>query len=185
MTYTYIANPGFFFGFYLSKITMAANVLPVLVLSTLFIVQALQSSFYRSAGATMPIWAIFFWAWPSNCDPVHCMQLHPRGAATDIRGGALTQVVYLWPTTDHQIKIVLVMEGFLFLLFVSPVPFSLQIPNPSPIGPGQGTLRTSIWVEKSSEHFRISTFTFMVMRAVAFELTISLILDEDRMGWRN
>ena len=164
---------------------MAANVLPVLVLSTLFIVQALQSSFYRSAGATMPKWAIFFWAWPSNCDPVHCMQLHPRGAATDIRGGALTQVVYLWPTTDHQIKIVLVMEGFLFLLFVSPVPFSLQIPNPSPIGPGQGTLRTSIWVEKSSEHFRISTFTFMVMRAVAFELTISLILDEDRMGWRN
>ena len=33
MTYTYIANPGFFFEFYSGKISMAANVLPDLVLS--------------------------------------------------------------------------------------------------------------------------------------------------------
>ena len=33
MTYTYIANPGFFFEFYVGKISMASNVLPAFVLS--------------------------------------------------------------------------------------------------------------------------------------------------------
>ena len=92
MTYTYIANPGFFFEFYVGKISMAAYVLPAFVLS-------------RSL-------------------------------------------------TPHQLG---------------------RARNPV----------SSIWAEKSSEHIRISMITFMVMRAVAFILTISLFLDEDRMGWRN
>ena len=90
MTYTYIANPGFFFEFYSGKISMAANVLPDLVLSR----------------------SLTHWT-------------------------------------------------------------------------GARNIASSIWAEKSSEHIRISMITFMVMRAVAFILTISLFLDEDRMGWRN
>ena len=92
MTYTYIANPGFFFEFYSGKISMAANVLPDLVLSR----------------------SLTHWT-------------------------------------------------------------------------GARNIASSIWAEKSSEHIRISNQRShswsWLMRAVAFELTISLILDEDRMGW--
>ena len=86
------------------------------------------------------------------------------------------------PTRDSSLNFTWARSLWLPMFFLL-----LFYQDPSPLTSWTGTRNpaSSIWAEKSSEHIRISMITFMVMRAVAFILTISLFLDEDRMGWRN
>ena len=166
------------------KICVAASVLPVFLLTTVFKLGASSSNGIWNGttvevafllGLGLPNLIILIlkmcnllksltWAYVNQCVISDILSLH------------------LWPKSRHGKRIGLAMAVFTFFLFAAPAPFLIASPVPTT----QWTSTESNnpvynkWASETGDRLQTASISFLLVGSVAFVLVICLILFEDQ-----
>ena len=167
----------------LGKICVAASVLPVFLLTTLFkFGAAANNEVWKGSGRALK--GIIALGLPALT--ILCLKMCKR--LEDLPWAHVNQCVisdlvslHLWPKSRDGKRIGLAMAVFTFLLFASRGPFLIASPVPTThwtSTEGNNPVY-NMWASKTGDRLKVASISFLAIGSIAFVLVICLILFED------
>ena len=169
------------------KICVAASVLPIFLLTTIFKIGVSATNRVWNTTAEMvtiflslglPISVILLL---KMCNLLKDLEHVNQRVISDIMS------LHLWPKGEDGKRISLAMTTFTFLLFASPSPFLVASPAPTTdwvtnntAGYNMNNAGYNTWASETGDRLQIASICFLLIGSIAFALAICLILFEDK-----